>query len=80
MVTLTLRDVPNDLFESLKADAARNRRSLNQEAIQRLRLGILRRTPEERQRAFERAWELAKRSGVRIDHSDVEALINEGRE
>lgn len=79
MATLTLRDVPDDLLESLKADAARNRRSLTQEAIQRLRLGIWRRTPEERQRAFERAWELAKQSGVRIDHSDVEALINEGR-
>ena len=79
MATLTIRNVPEDLYQGLKADAARNGRSLNQEAIQRLRLGILRRTPEERQRAFDRLRELRERSGVWIDHDEVDALINEGR-
>jgi plasmid stability protein len=80
MATLTIRNVPDDLYESLKADAERNGRSLNQEAIQRLRLGVLRQTPEERQRAFERARELRERIGPRFDHREVDAMIEEGRE
>jgi plasmid stability protein len=79
MATLTIRNVPDDVYDSLKADAARNGRSLNQEAIQRLRLGILRRTPEERQRAFEAAREYRERVGPRFDHREVDAMIEEGR-
>jgi len=33
MATLTLRNVPDELYQRLKREAARNRRSLNQEAI-----------------------------------------------
>jgi antitoxin FitA len=36
MATLTLKNVPDELYAALKAAAARNRRSLNQEAISRL--------------------------------------------
>ena len=36
MATITLKNVPEDLYEQLKEAAARNRRSLNQEAIFRL--------------------------------------------
>lgn len=36
MATITLKNVPEDLYERLKESAARNRRSLNQEAIFRL--------------------------------------------
>lgn len=36
MAVLTLKSVPEELIEGLKAQAAANRRSLNQEAITRL--------------------------------------------
>ena len=36
MATLTLKNVPDDLYRRLKAQAAANRRSLNQEAIAQL--------------------------------------------
>jgi plasmid stability protein len=36
MATLTLKNVPEDLVERLKQEAAQNRRSLNQETLARL--------------------------------------------
>lgn len=33
MTTLTIRDVPDDVYQALKALAARNRRSLSQQAV-----------------------------------------------
>jgi antitoxin FitA len=36
MATVTLKNVPRELIEALKEQAARNRRSLNQEALLRL--------------------------------------------
>lgn len=36
MVTLTLKNVPEDLYEDLKRSAERHRRSINREAIVRL--------------------------------------------
>lgn len=36
MRTLTIRNVPDEVYEQLKAEAARNHRSLNQEALLKL--------------------------------------------
>lgn len=36
MATITLKNVPDDLHQRLKASAARNRRSMNSEALVRL--------------------------------------------
>ena len=36
MVTITLRDVPDDIVDNLRASAKRNRRSVSQEAVVRL--------------------------------------------
>lgn len=36
MRTLTIRNVPDEFYEQLKAEAARNHRSLNQEALLKL--------------------------------------------
>jgi hypothetical protein len=36
MATMTLKNVPPELLDTLKREAARNRRSLNQEALMRL--------------------------------------------
>ena len=40
MATITLKNVPDDLHKKLKAQAERNRRSLNQEAIEILSDGL----------------------------------------
>ena len=83
MATLTLRNVPDELYERLKADAKRNGRSLNQEAILRLRLSRGFRSEEENRRAFEAAREFREEmaaKGVRLDHRELKAMVEEGRE
>lgn len=45
MATLTLKNVPNDLIESLKREASESRRSLNQEALTRLEQSLALRWP-----------------------------------
>jgi len=40
MATMTLKNVPEGLVKTLKEQATRNRRSLNQEAISRLELSL----------------------------------------
>jgi len=40
MATLTLKNVPDDLVAKLKAEARRNRRSLNQETLKRLETSL----------------------------------------
>jgi plasmid stability protein len=83
MATLTLRNVPDELYERLKADAKRNGRSLNQEAIRGLRLSRGFRSEEENRRAFEAARQFREEmaaKGVRFDHSELKAMIEEGRE
>ena len=41
MPVLTIRNVPPDVYERLKAQAAGHRRSLNSEAVEVLRLGVI---------------------------------------
>jgi len=78
MATLTLRNVPDELYESLKADAKRNRRSLNQEAIARLQHAVAGpRTSEEMFAIIRRAHERAP--GLSLTPEEIDAAINEGR-
>ncbi|HMO53762.1 MAG TPA: Arc family DNA-binding protein [Tepidiformaceae bacterium] len=79
MATLTIRNVPDDLYERLKALAKRNRRSLNQEAIQRLE----RSTADVREGAHEKSQRLAafRASLPRLAHSseEIDRWKREGR-
>lgn len=83
MATLTLKNVPDDLYQRLKAQAAANRRSLNQEAIECLSSGaLLERTAEEAALAIRRVVALQEKlatAEVWIDHGHVKELIEEGR-
>lgn len=40
MATLTLRDIPAELYERLRESARRSRRSLDREAVARLEIGL----------------------------------------
>ena len=79
MRTLTLKNVPDDVYDALKALALRNRRSLNQEAI--LRLSDVGTTDEPGavlERIDRHRNELAAR-GVWTTPEEVEALIDAER-
>jgi hypothetical protein len=57
MATLTLKNVPEQLVERLKAEARQSRRSLNQETLGRLERSLAVRfaTPEEKVERIRRA-------------------------
>lgn len=48
MPILQIRNLPQELFDELKASAAASRRSLNQEAIVLLEMGLRKVTPDPR--------------------------------
>jgi plasmid stability protein len=54
MATLTIRNFPEQLHETFKLRAKRNRRSVSQEVIAELSLAISHETPEERTARVER--------------------------
>ena len=78
-VTLTLKNIPEDLYEQLKLAAGLHRRSLNSEAIVCLEAQLLpvRITPGER---LARARKLrAGLTAAKFRAEDVDALKREGR-
>lgn len=54
MATLTIRNLPDELHDTLKLRAKRNHRSVNQEVIAELSSVISAETPEERTARVER--------------------------
>jgi plasmid stability protein len=79
MATLTIRNVPDDLYRSLKEQAARNRRSLNQEAIAKLQRGnATSRTHDEMLVIMSRAR--ARVPDLWVTPEEIDAAIDEGRE
>lgn len=76
--TLTLKNIPDEVYERLKAEAARHRRSLNSEAIVCLEsvLTPTRISPSER---LARARELRARLNKEFRNSDIDDFKRQGR-
>jgi antitoxin FitA len=78
-VALTLKNVPDAVYERLRDTAARNRRSLNSEAIVCLEAVLLPRTPNAEE-------QLARASALRATQvpvfraKDIDAAKRAGRE
>jgi len=82
MATLTLKNVPDHVVERLKEQAARHRRSLNQEAIARLEATVAVRSEAETdriRRKLEASIERSLAKGIWVESELVDALIEEGR-
>ena len=78
MATLYVRDVPERLYERLRARARRNGRSLNAEVIELLQADVGRETDAA---AITRELrEIAKRVKAEPDAPTPERLIRQGRE
>jgi antitoxin FitA len=83
MATLTIRNVPDDLYQRLKELAKRNRRSLNQEVVVQLETASTTGVAREIDEPFERATQFSRElreSGVTLDHTLMDEFINEGRD
>jgi plasmid stability protein len=77
--TLTLKNIPDEVYERLKAAAAQHRRSLNSEAIVCLETALMpyKLTPAQR---LARARELRASLGpVKFKARDIDMLKREGR-
>ena len=76
--TLTLKNIPDAVYERLRASAGLNRRSLNSEAIVCLESVLLpsRMTTGEQ---LQRARELRASLGFRVTARDLDAFKREGR-
>lgn len=80
MADITVRGIPEAVYEELKAEAERNRRSLNQEIVHRLETSV--RAPQaDPARALERIR--ARRRGLghlpQLDDELLEEARREGR-
>lgn len=77
--TLTLKNIPDAVYQRLKASAESNRRSLNSEAIVRLEAALLAAPGDTRQRL---ARARALRAGLSPAHfapADIAELKRQGR-
>ena len=80
MANITIKNIPDDLYEELKARAAANRRSINNEVIMLIERAFrsYKPSPEE---ALEQARQLRELTAhYVITAEEVEQWINEGRE
>ncbi|MDB4951832.1 MAG: DNA-binding protein [Gemmatimonadetes bacterium] len=79
MATLTIKNMPDDLYDQLKRKAAEDHRSLNGEAIFLLGQAVRERAGGV-QALLARADELRRRApNVWVTDQDIEDAINEGR-
>lgn len=79
MATLTIKNVPDALYERLRSRALRQRRSINQEAIICIEqaVGFTYNDEAQLQEAI-RAFR--ERAGIYVTLAEIEAAIDEGRE
>lgn len=77
MVTLTVKNIPDELHERLKLNAERNRRSLNSEILVILQSFFL--APVVDPEARERKFKALRDSLPKVDHSLVDGFKREGR-
>jgi plasmid stability protein len=75
MATLTIRNVPTKVVRALKAQAARNRRSMEQEVREIIEAQVGDRASAIAQ--IEKAWASQERSPTA---AEIEAWIREGRQ
>ncbi len=82
MPSLTIKNIPPDVYLRLKASAARNRRSLNNEAIVAIERVLPRpRSPEAQQRLIQEIREMRERisKGHVFTEEEITAAKREGR-
>ena len=78
MPSLTLKDVPDALHRRLKEEAARHRRSLNQQAIRCLEEALAAQ-PADAAALLDRARDLRRRLEIRTTNAVITRLKRSGR-
>ncbi len=78
MATLTVKNVPNDLYEKLKVVATANRRSINSEVITIIERAIEHQT-ENPYAVQARVRQLREKLDIYVTEEEINAAKNEGR-
>ncbi|MCL4869458.1 MAG: Arc family DNA-binding protein [Anaerolineae bacterium] len=79
MSSLTIKNIPDELYERLKAAAAANRRSLNNEVIYQLER-MLPRQPRDVEQIIARVKAIGETLPTyTLNPEELEEIINEGR-
>ena len=76
---LSLKGVPDEVYERLKASASVNHRSLNGEIIARLEAQVLPRRPTAQDHLAAIRATRARLTTVAFDHADIDRFKREGR-
>lgn len=79
MPILTIRNVPTDVYERLKARAVANRRSINSEAVEVLTLGVVGRTGRDVHGYLARAQVVRERTTGYVTDRQVDQAKRSGR-
>ena len=83
MASLTIKNIPEGLLNTLRNQAKENNRSLNQEVITRIQLGLLRpkRDPEEMIRRMQASRERLRAAGVEpFSTEEIVAIVRRYRD
>jgi plasmid stability protein len=81
MVTITVKNIPEELYERIKAQAKANRRSINKEIISIIERAIPTRTPIDVRDILERARKVRElTANYTITAEEIDRWKKEGRE
>ena len=76
---ISLKNVPESIYEAIKDRAKQNNRSVNKEIRNTLEESLRRRSPQEVQVILRLADATSKKSRLSIDIKDLKKAINSGR-
>ena len=80
MATITIKNIPDPLYEELKASAKANHRSINSEVIFAIKLAVLRPGVQDVDAFLEKARKIRElTAGYRATTEEIEEVINTGR-
>lgn len=78
MATMTIRNIPDDLYAAFKLRAQKNRRSLNSEAIFWLEQAVAQQRPDPEE-ILENARIVRETLGIYVTSDEIVKAIDEGR-
>jgi plasmid stability protein len=81
MVTITIKNIPAELYEKIKMQAKANRRSVNSEIISIFEHAVQKRTPIDVQEILERARKVRELTAhCTVTNEEINKWKKEGRE
>lgn len=78
MATVTIKNIPDELYEQLKIMAKANRRSINNEVIVIIEQAIEHQTPNPNE-VLNRVKQLREKLDIYVTEEEITAAKNEGR-